>query len=48
MSPRPEGGRLREILEILARHQIARGLEKAVEAVVKNDADLAVDMGTTH
>lgn len=29
-------------------HQIARGLEKAVEAVVKNDADLAVDMGTTH
>ena len=26
MSPRPEGGRLREILEILARHQIARGL----------------------
>ena len=29
-------------------HQIARGLEKAVEAVVKNDADLAVGMGTTH
>ena len=29
-------------------HQIARGLEKAVEAVVKNDAALAVDMGTTH
>lgn len=29
-------------------HQIARGLEKAVEAVVKNDADPAVNMGTTH
>ena len=28
-------------------HQIAPRLEKAVEAVVKNDADLAVDMGTT-
>ena len=28
-------------------HQIARGLEKAVEAVVKNDADPAVNMGTT-
>ncbi len=29
-------------------HQIARALEKAVEAVVENDKDLAVNMGTTH
>ena len=29
-------------------HQIARGLEKAVEAIVENDSDIAVNMGTTH
>ena len=29
-------------------HQIARGLEKAVEAIVENDTDIAVNMGTTH
>ena len=29
-------------------HQIARGLEKAVEAIVENDNDIAVNMGATH
>ena len=29
-------------------HQIARGLEKAVEAIVESDSDIAVNMGTTH
>ena len=29
-------------------YQIARGLEKAVEAIVENDGDLAAPMGTTH
>lgn len=29
-------------------HQIARGLEKAVEAIVENDSDLAAPMGTMH
>lgn len=29
-------------------HQIARGLEKAVEAIVENDSDLAMPMGITH
>ena len=32
----------------MALPQIARGLEQAVEAVVKNDADPAVNKGTTH
>ena len=29
-------------------HQIARGLEKAVESIVESDSDIAVNMGTTH
>lgn len=29
-------------------HQIARGLEKAVEAIVAYDSDIAVNMGATH
>lgn len=29
-------------------HQIARGLECAVEAIMENETDLAVNMGTTH
>lgn len=32
----------------MALDQIARALEKAIEAVVENDTDLAVNMGTTH
>lgn len=29
-------------------HQIARGLENAVQAIIENETDLAVNMGTTH